>query len=59
MEPLWGIEDVSKYLRIPVQTLYKWRNTNYGPRGRKIGKYVRYEPQDVRAWFLSISTEVA
>ncbi|MEV6226948.1 helix-turn-helix domain-containing protein [Saccharopolyspora shandongensis] len=48
---LWGIEDVSNYLGIPVGTLYQWRSRGYGPAGRKIGKYVRYKPDDVERWF--------
>ncbi|MEU6267958.1 helix-turn-helix transcriptional regulator [Saccharopolyspora shandongensis] len=48
---LWGIEDVSNYLGVPVGTLYQWRSRGYGPAGRKIGKYVRYKPDDVERWF--------
>lgn len=50
---LWGIEDVSSYLGVPVGTLYQWRSRGYGPVGRKIGKYVRYKPEDVEQWFES------
>lgn len=49
--PLWTVEDVAAYLRIPPKTLYEWRLKRYGPEGRKVGKYLRYDPQDVRAWF--------
>ncbi|MDX6239753.1 MAG: hypothetical protein QOG10_4568 [Kribbellaceae bacterium] len=30
-EPLWGVEEVSAYLGVPVRTLYQWRTKNYGP----------------------------
>lgn len=50
---LWGIEDVSAYLGVPVGTLYRWRTRGYGPPGRRIGKYVRYKPDDVERWFES------
>lgn len=50
---LWGIEDVSAYLGVPVGTLYQWRTRGYGPPGRRIGKYVRYKPDDVERWFES------
>ncbi|HWD04083.1 MAG TPA: helix-turn-helix domain-containing protein [Amycolatopsis sp.] len=49
-KPLMTIEDVSAHLGVPVNTLYKWRGKNYGPAGRRIGKYVRYRPEDVDAW---------
>lgn len=51
MTPLWTIEEVSAYLRVPVNTLYQWRTRNYGPPGAKVGRYVRYDPADVVAWF--------
>ena len=48
---LWTAQDVSTYLGIPVMTLYHWRRTGYGPRGTRVGRYLRYRPEDVRAWF--------
>lgn len=51
MSKLWSIKDVADFLGIPVQTLYQWRTRKYGPPGRRIGKYVRYIPDEVRAWF--------
>ncbi|EHR52144.1 hypothetical protein SacmaDRAFT_3946 [Saccharomonospora marina XMU15] len=47
---LWTIHDLADYLGIPINTLYQWRTKGYGPTGRRIGKYVRYRPQDVDAW---------
>ncbi|TVT48390.1 helix-turn-helix domain-containing protein [Amycolatopsis rhizosphaerae] len=56
---LWTVEDVSDYLGIPVATLYQWRSKGYGPAGRRMGKYVRYRPEDVRAWVDGLADEVA
>ncbi|MFG3705567.1 helix-turn-helix domain-containing protein [Micromonospora sp. NPDC047670] len=50
-EPLWEIEDVSAYLRVPVQTLYQWRKRKYGPPAARVGRHLRYDPESVRAWF--------
>jgi len=47
---LMSIEDLSTYLGVPVNTLYKWRGKGYGPAGRRVGKYVRYRPEDVDVW---------
>ena len=58
-EKLWSVQDVSDYLDIPVQTLYQWRTKNYGPPGVRIGKYIRYEPDDVRAWFAALKQKAA
>jgi predicted DNA-binding transcriptional regulator AlpA len=49
--PLWSVEDVAAYLRVPVQTVYSWRAKGTGPRARRVGKYLRYRPEDVIAWF--------
>lgn len=50
VEPLWDIEDVSAFLRVPVQTLYQWRHRRTGPRAFKVGRHLRYDPADVRSW---------
>ncbi len=50
-ERLWSVQDLADYLSVPVMTIYSWRRTGYGPRGVRIGRYVRYCPEDVRAWF--------
>lgn len=50
MTKLMTIADVSEHLGIPVGTLYQWRVKGYGPKGRRMGKYVRYRPEDVDAW---------
>lgn len=49
--PLWSVEDVAVFLRVPVQTVYSWWAKGTGPRARRVGKYLRYRPEDVIAWF--------
>lgn len=44
-------EEVAAYLNdIPVKTLAKWRSEGTGPRYTKVGRHVRYDWPDVRAW---------
>jgi predicted DNA-binding transcriptional regulator AlpA len=50
-DQLWTIDDVSRYLRIPVETLYQWRRKKLGPPACKMGKHLRYDPAEVRRWF--------
>ena len=57
--PLWTVRDVAEYLQVPVQTLYFWRSTGYGPKARRIGKYLRYRPDEVVAWLDQLSDGVA
>ncbi|RSM80408.1 helix-turn-helix domain-containing protein [Kibdelosporangium aridum] len=59
MSTLWGPKDVADYLGVPVQTIYQWRTRNYGPPGRRVGKHVRYRPEDVEEWFKNLPAEVA
>jgi predicted DNA-binding transcriptional regulator AlpA len=47
---LIDIAQVSEMTGIPVETLRGWRKENKGPTGRRIGKRVRYRPEDVKAW---------
>ena len=56
---LWSVQDVSDYLGVPVQTIYGWRSAGTGPPGRRLGKRLRYRPQDVRDWVAGLPTGVA
>lgn len=47
---LWTVQQLAEYLHIPVKTIYKWRETDSGPRGLRIGKHVRFRPTDVFEW---------
>ena len=48
--PLWRAEDVARYLGVPVKTLYKWRLEQHGPPCLRVGKHLRYVPDDVVGW---------
>ena len=52
---LWSVQDVADYLGIPLKTLYNWRTRGVGPRARRVGRYLRYEEQNARAWFTTQS----
>lgn len=51
--PLLTIQDLASYLQIPVATIYRWNSRGAGPAYRKVGKYVRYRPEDVERWLQS------
>ncbi len=55
-ERLWTIEEVSEFLGVPVATLYQWRYRRTGPRAARVGRHLRYDPADVRAWFKNRTT---
>lgn len=50
MSKLWGPKELADFLGIPVQTIYQWRTKGYGPPGRRIGKHVKFRPEDVYEW---------
>jgi hypothetical protein len=51
---LWSVEEVSYYLGVPVGTLYSWRVQRLGPACRRIGRFLRYRPEYVTAWFAGL-----
>jgi predicted DNA-binding transcriptional regulator AlpA len=50
---LWSVEEVAAYLGVPVASLYQWRKRRYGPPAGLVGRHLRYDPAEVRAWFRS------
>lgn len=47
---LMTVQDVARYLRVPVGTLRNWRVTGAGPPAARIGRHVRYRRADVESW---------
>ena len=41
------VEDVAKILKVPVGTIRKWRSEKTGPKGFRVGKYVRFRRSSV------------
>ncbi|MER5861229.1 helix-turn-helix domain-containing protein [Streptomyces sp900105245] len=53
-------EDLVIMLRLPsVETVYQWRRKGTGPRGFRVGRHLRFDPDDVRAWVQSLMEEAA
>jgi predicted DNA-binding transcriptional regulator AlpA len=48
--PLIDEGAVARQLDCEVKTLQAWRSRGFGPPYRKIGRLVRYDPQEVAAW---------
>ncbi|MCF1647328.1 helix-turn-helix transcriptional regulator [Streptomyces indiaensis] len=46
-------DDIAEIFDVPKETVYQWRKKRIGPPGFRIGKYVRYDPADVRAYVTS------
>ncbi|MEU8947678.1 helix-turn-helix domain-containing protein [Streptomyces sp. NPDC048489] len=46
--------DVAELLGVSIETVYQWRRKRTGPRGFRVGRHLRYDPDDVRAWVESL-----
>lgn len=54
-EALLTIEDLSALLRVPVRTIYWWRQQRppIGPPAVKLGRHLRWRRETVLAWIES------
>ncbi|MGW1708243.1 helix-turn-helix domain-containing protein [Streptomyces sp. NPDC002206] len=43
-------DDIAEMFGVPLETVYQWRRKRTGPPGFRIGKHVRYDPAEVRAY---------
>ena len=51
------LEELAAYLAVPVKTVYAWRYRDAGPPGLKVGRFVRFRPEDVEAWLASRTSD--
>jgi excisionase family DNA binding protein len=42
--------ELAEFLKVPLDTVHKWRSRGTGPRGSRVGKHVRYRMSDILAW---------
>lgn len=48
--PLATVDQVSRYLGVPVATLWAWRYRGTGPRAYRVGRHLRYRWEDVERY---------
>jgi predicted DNA-binding transcriptional regulator AlpA len=48
---LWTAEETAEFLGIPKATLYQWHYLGIGPKPGRVGRHLRYDPDEVRNWF--------
>ena len=53
LEPLLSAQDLARFLDVPIATVYAWRYRSEGPRGFRVGRYIRYRRCDVEQWITS------
>ena len=47
---LLSAQDVAALLQVPVKTIYQWRSQGDGPAHIKVGRHLRFDPEDVALW---------
>ncbi|MGW5613195.1 helix-turn-helix domain-containing protein [Streptomyces sp. NPDC003877] len=45
-------DDIADMFGVPLETVYQWRRKRTGPPGFRVGKHLRYDPADVRAYVI-------
>lgn len=56
---LLDINELAEVLGIPVRTIRKWRYEGKGPACIKIGKYIRWHPNEVDRWLARLGQQQA
>lgn len=56
---LWSAGDLAEHLGVPLQTIYVWRTKGRGPRAIRVGKFIRFDPQDVATWLEQLKDPAA
>nr|WP_233626564.1 helix-turn-helix domain-containing protein [Saccharopolyspora sp. HNM0986] len=51
------MDELAKYLRVPVRTLYHWNYRQTGPPAYRIGRELRFDPRDVWEWMQHHTTD--
>ncbi|MFH9329881.1 helix-turn-helix domain-containing protein [Streptomyces althioticus] len=52
-------DDIADMFGVPLETVYQWRKKRTGPPGFRIGKHLRYDPADVRAYVSALKCSAA
>ncbi|MFE9880074.1 helix-turn-helix transcriptional regulator [Streptomyces sp. NPDC005784] len=53
-------DDLVEMFDLPsVETVYQWRRKRTGPRGFRVGRHLRFDPADVRAWVQALQEGAA
>lgn len=58
-EPLWTSQQLADYLGISAAAVRMMRSRGQGPRFIRLGKNVKYRPEDVRAWLAENTAQPA
>jgi excisionase family DNA binding protein len=49
-QPLMSVKELAELLQVSVKTIYDWRYRGLGPTAIRVGRHVRYEPDEIERW---------
>jgi predicted DNA-binding transcriptional regulator AlpA len=49
-ERFLSVEALAEWLDVPPKTIHTWRYKGKGPPAFRVGRFLRFDPDDVRAW---------
>ena len=52
---LMSVAELAAFLQVPIKTIYTWRSQGIGPKGIKVGRYVRFARSEVSRWLSTLS----
>ncbi len=47
---LISAQALAEYLGVPLQTVYQWSHRGGGPPAIRVGRHLRYRPEQVEQW---------
>jgi excisionase family DNA binding protein len=50
LEPVLTTSELAAHLGVPVQTIHDLRHSGRGPKGFRVGREMRYQLSEIRAW---------
>jgi hypothetical protein len=58
LDRLWGVADVAAFFGRTHEHTVSVRHQGYGPKARRVGRYIRYDSKEVRRWFQELDRGV-
>ncbi|MGW5518878.1 helix-turn-helix transcriptional regulator [Nocardia africana] len=55
----WDIYDVANFFKVTPDTVREWRRHGYGPPPRRVGRHLRWVPDEVLDWFRELPMDNA
>ena len=58
-QQLLTTQQVAVYLGVPIATIHRWRYVGTGPPAIRVGRHLRFDPDDLAAWIGEMKSETS